>query len=869
VIVLPLLLLGAGTLPGPDALARLRELGCASCHGELAAVGRRPAPDLALAARRLSERGLREHLADPSGTAMPDLLGGLAPLERAAAVEELEAFVRSLAAGVELVGGEAGGDATRGQRLYHEVGCVPCHGTRREGERAPGRFRDLDRAARCSTPDGLADLLLRPLEHRPSGRMPDLHLSRGEAADLARFLLEGVGGDRGVGESERQSEGGGRDRGVGESDSHSGGKGVGVGVVGVGGGGEGEGEGDGDGDGEGGGEGGVEGESRGDDGGEGRSGGRGGVRGGARGEDGRTGATGPSDERPARGAASDPLSGALDPGLVARGRRRFEALRCGACHDAGTAEPPLLETDALANPGGGCLAEEPGPGVPDYGLGGEERARLVSAVAHANTELTAGDRLAVELTSLGCTACHERRGRPGPDPALDRWFLTEEPELGDAARLPPPLDGVGARLRRPWLERVLAEGGGVRTAQRTRMPRFGEEATAGLGALLVALDLEGAGAEAGEVDPLEALPRGGVARELRDAGRALLGTEGLACITCHRWNGEEALAFQGPDLVGAYDRLRPEWFREFLVDPERFRPGIVMPSSWPDGVAVHRGILEGDTERQLDAIWYTLSLGTSAPRPHGLDPPEWRLDASGGPVVYRGRSAVAGFRGIAVGSPLGLHLAFDAETGALAGLWSGDFVRLAWNGQGAGDFSPRGRFHAVARDIAWLDAARLDGAWPLRPRTDEETPVDPDPSYPWRHGYRFLGYHLDGNGAPTLRYRVADGVLVEDRPRIVVGEDGPELVRTLTLEPAAARSLVLRALAGERVEERGGGRYALGEIELELQPELASGARLREFERAAADGGGPGTELLLALELGDRSREVVLRYRLRAGGEAR
>ncbi len=777
-IALSLLLVGGGVLPGPDALARVRELGCASCHAELAPAGRHPAPDLALAARRLTPRALREHLADPSGTAMPDLLGGLAPAERARAVEELAAYLGSMGDGVALVAGAEGGEAARGERLYHEVGCVPCHGARRGEGGAAGRARDLDRVGARSTPDGLADLLLRPLEHRPSGRMPGMHLTRGEAADLARYLAMEAGD---------AAEDGAGSPGARERDA-----------------------------------------------------------------EGRTGTVfepGPEAE------------------LVARGERRYRELGCAACHAGAVEAPAPVRVDARAHPSRGCLADDLPPGVPDYGLEATERARLRAVVGSMGRELAPVDRLAVELVALGCTACHERAGLAGPDPDHERWFGTDEPELGDAARLPPPLDGVGARLRRPWLERVLAEGGGVRPALHARMPRFGEAATAGLAELLIAVDLadRAPGAAAPE-DPLAALPAGDLARELRDGGRALLGTGGLACITCHRWNGTEALAFQGPDLVGTYDRLRPEWFRAFLLDPEAFRPGIVMPSSWPDGVAVHREILGGDTERQLDALWYTLSLGTSAPRPEGLDPPEWRLDAVDGPVVYRGRSGVAGFRGIAIGSPLGLHLAFDAETGALAGLWRGEFVRLAWNGQGAGDFSPRARFHPLARDLAFLAEEASRSAWPLRPRTTREAPVDPDPTYPWRHGYRFLGYHLDEEGAPTLRYRVAGAVRVEDRPRVVEGPGGAELVRTLVLESEEPRRLVLRALAGG-VEARGEGRYAQGAVELELPAELTTGARLRPFEPAAEEpaAGTGGEELLVELAVPVGRREVTLRYRLLDG----
>lgn len=727
--LLPLVAGEAPSAAGPASRARLAELGCANCHAELAPAGVRTAPDLSLASRRLEFDWLLAHLESPRGadpeSRMPELLGGLADAERRQARIELAAFLGSLAAPFPLDPVAEGADLARGARLYATVGCALCHGPRSledagasmpggadGGDGAPGATpggaatRAPSSAGVATAPDasrlvalrdlrrkyqgpGLVDFLLRPLTHRPSGLMPDLHLSREEAGDLAAFL---------------------------------------------------------------------------------------------------------------RGDTSD-ASGLLleiDADAAASGRARFETLRCDACHvvPAATASgpqpggaraaakpAPRRSGDPRANPTGGCLADDVAPGIPDYRLADDERAQLRSAAQNIDAPLTPRDEIAVTLTAFRCTSCHVRDGVGAPNPALDAFFTTTEPELGDSARVPPTLDGVGGKLKREWLERLLADGGGTREAMTTRMPRFGWENVGGLGAHLAEVDAR---------PPREyADPRGDERGELRDAGRALLGNRGLACITCHQWNGLEALAFQGPDLVGTYDRLQPAWFHDFLLDPEGFTPGIVMPASWPDGVAVHKGILDGDTERQLEALWFTLSLGTSAPEPDGLRRPDWRIEVEDEPVVYRGRSRVAGFRGIAVGFPEGLHYAFDAQNGALSALWSGDFVRVNWNGQGAGDFGPLGPATELPRDVALLEGDIAAKDWPLRPVMTEEAPVNPDPTYPRQHGYHFLGYQLDEGGVPTLRYSIGE-VVVEDRSVPVERDGRVALERTLRLESESRTLLQLR-----------------------------------------------------------------------------
>jgi len=75
------------------------------------------------------------------------------------------------------------GDKKRGRVTYEEVGCVACHG--------PGDETGVMSLAHVSEKyhfGQLGKFLLSPLEVRPSGRMPDMELSKKEAADLDAYL---------------------------------------------------------------------------------------------------------------------------------------------------------------------------------------------------------------------------------------------------------------------------------------------------------------------------------------------------------------------------------------------------------------------------------------------------------------------------------------------------------------------------------------------------------------------------------------------------------------------------------------------------------------------------------------------------------
>jgi hypothetical protein len=371
------------------------------------------------------------------------------------------------------------------------------------------------------------------------------------------------------------------------------------------------------------------------------------------------------------------------------------------------------------------------------------------------------------------------------------------------------------------------------------MPQFGENALGDLADLFAKVD---------HLPPVELAPPGREdGPEMRDGALELLGDKGLNCIACHNYNGKESPGMKGLDLMTSYQRLQPAWFHGYMINPAAFRPGIIMPSYWPGGKAIQTEILGGDTDRQLRALWDNFSLGRSARDPSGLQFEPSKLEVTDTTRTYRGRSSVAGYRGIAVGFPGGMNYAFNAQNGALTAIWQGEFVRIGWQGQGSGNFDPLGQHVQLSQDVAFIQAAAPPATWPPNPVTTKENPVNPDPLYPKNHGYAFLGYSLDTETSiPTFDYRCGD-VSVADKSVA----DGKSLKRTFSFTAPQAQTVWLRALTGSVVA---GSETVFKTPDLQLT--IPPG---KTILRPAADG---GQELLIELALPKGESTTTIAYEL-------
>lgn len=800
-------------------------MGCITCHAPSARqalwLSPKMAPRLAGIGNRASGEWIQRYLTAPADvmpeTTMPDVLQAVPASERAAGAEALTHYLASQGSleFSRVLPDRAA--VARGESLYHRVGCVACHAPENTTESTP-MASSFARIAEKWSFEGLQRFLRDPLTTRPSGRMPAMSLTDAEAADIAHYLLRRTRVPAPLEVAQYRS----RIRSFEELDSAELARtgptpGFTLDAMGTA-------------------RGyalrfsgflridepgdytfflAATGASRlsirerwllGQDSWE-----RDGV-------DGRTTLRltaglhaitvdyvqrgqkvpaltleweGPGVTRqiiPASRLQSAPetivapAAFRVDPAKAATGRALYAQLNCGVCHEAQRPSPTPPSLSSL-NVARGCLAESPGGAALNYHLESSERAALREAVTSLRrADLAAPnsrERLAHTMATFNCTACHVRDGVGGVRPERDAFFTSNAEDIGDRSRLPPPLDGVGDRLTPAWLQRVLAEGASVRPNLNTRMPQYGASNVGHLRDVFVRLDRRATPVRSGTAPPRDAR------RVQVEAGRAIVGTDGLSCIACHRFNRQPAHALNLIDMVTTTERLNEDWFRRFLLDPNRFHPGILMPSFWPNGVSSLQTVLGGNTDRQFSAIWAYLSGGSRAKFPEGLSRQSVELIVGGEAVVYRGKLWEAGFRAIAVGYPGQLNAAFDAEAMRLSLLWRGRFLNTAphWGVQGMGQIRPLGTDVVV---------------FPQGPAMAILT----DPEAPWptgtskAAGLKFSGSQLDALNRPTFLYSFVN-MGVEDfmTPVDEAGTSG--LRRTMILTDPPPDDLYFRVAVGK------------------------------------------------------------------------
>ena len=208
--------------------------------------------------------------------------------------------------------------------------------------------------------------------------------------------------------------------------------------------------------------------------------------------------------------------------------------------------------------------------------------------------------------------------------------------------------------------------------------------------------------------------------------------------------------------------------------------------------------------------------------------------------MYRNFISGAGARGIAVGYPQGVNLAFDANQVRLSLLWQGAFMDGGrhWSGRGQGFQGPAG----------YAKLALPEG----QPFAILNTPADvwPKTEKGRASGYRFGGYERDKQRRPAFLYEYA-GLKIRDFPK-GGAELTPYLTREITIEGKAMDGkLHYLAAAGSKIEVRDGsyavdGKYAV------------SFSGLQEAKPVLRDSGGR-KELLLPLKLTGK-QSFVQRY---------
>lgn len=465
----------------------------------------------------------------------------------------------------------------------------------------------------------------------------------------------------------------------------------------------------------------------------------------------------------------DPQKFVFDPSLVEEGRRLFLSLGCSACH-VKTENGKPLRADAGApkladcSSGKGCLSGSAEQGVPDYDLTVIQQSAIDSALQSglALQNRVVEEKLNHSMTTLNCYACHVRNGKGGPESDRNTLFSSTIPEMGDEGRLPPPLDGVGDKLRKEWLNQVVSNGDKSRPYMKTFMPKFGSGNVGHLAGHFSELDSR---TDPKVVDSTE------TAQRKVATGRYMVGAKGLACVSCHTYGKFKSTGIQAIALDTMSKRIREDWFHRYLPDPQQYRPGTRMPTGYPEGKSTVTDVYGGDQGKQVAAIWSFLEKGANGGVPDGIVSGMIELKPEEKPVIYRNFIEGVTPRGIAVGYPERANLCWDADRMSLALIWQDRFIDAAkhWVNRGQGKQTPLGGSVTKLETVAPVAVlSDINAAWPE--------------SAPKERGYKFLGYRLDKKGRPTFRYRFAEAE-VEDTPIPVDGGFSGTFARQLKVTP--------------------------------------------------------------------------------------
>ncbi len=317
-----------------------------------------------------------------------------------------------------------------------------------------------------------------------------------------------------------------------------------------------------------------------------------------------------------------------EAGNIEKGRKLVQTSGCLNCHalkengkPLTTELKPLAFADLKADRWGhGCTAEKVDKErkAPVFALKAEQVAAVKAFVADKRLSLTrdaAPEFAARTMKALRCQACHKR------DEQDDWWTDLKDEEAGLLAGLPmldpekepkqyiapqvrPTLTWTGEKLKPEWMTALIA--GQLkykpRPYLRAKMPAFPQRA---------ALLAEGLAFEHG--CPPTSPPDPAPDEKLAEVGMQLTSKKRWGCIGCHDVGKTEAVGVfeaPGPNFMYIKERLRREYYDRWLWAPTRLEPMTKMPTVYNYGKPSPLAeILDGDSGKQIDAIWNYLLLG--------------------------------------------------------------------------------------------------------------------------------------------------------------------------------------------------------------------------------------------------------------------
>ncbi|HUO57477.1 MAG TPA: c-type cytochrome [bacterium] len=253
--------------------------------------------------------------------------------------------------------------------------------------------------------------------------------------------------------------------------------------------------------------------------------------------------------------------------------------------------------------------------MPNFYLNDADREAIVTAVlgltnTYVPDEMTAGihgngpllEKGKRVIEDFNCRGCHLIEAK---DKSIDamlsqgqggRILQMFKNESVDYSMGPPNLNTEGAKLQVDWFHDFLMGPHPIRPWLHIRMPSFhwtDEKISAVISYFNYKDD---------QVFPFKSAETTHLTGEDLAQAKALFNDS--KCSKCHIIGNKVPpdLSSAAPDLLNVHKRLKPDWVVEWLKDPNAIMPDTRMTNFWPDGVPSFPKYFHGDSLEQREAL---------------------------------------------------------------------------------------------------------------------------------------------------------------------------------------------------------------------------------------------------------------------------
>lgn len=197
------------------------------------------------------------------------------------------------------------------------------------------------------------------------------------------------------------------------------------------------------------------------------------------------------------------------------------------------------------------------------------------------------------INKFNCRGCHIIEGNGG---YIAKYYTS----INDA---PPILEKgalhEGEKVQGAWLFAFLKKPEMIRPWLKIRMPTFyftDEEVTTIARYFAVLAKKESI---------YDYIEQREIKEEYIKAAKRLTSEDHLDCFQCHFFGSKKPSGLPSkwaPNLANVKKRLKPDWIIKWLRDPSSIQPQTKMPSFFVDEEEVPKDILDGDKEKQIEAL---------------------------------------------------------------------------------------------------------------------------------------------------------------------------------------------------------------------------------------------------------------------------